>query len=131
MKNREKYKDILMDYALAGVVPAIKDGKIVPCQGANCGDCYFGEGENARCCIVRLKWLDEEYIETDWSKVEVDTKIYVGRTLEEVEAEAFPRYFAKYEDCKVYAYAEGCSSWTAESDEDVVAWDYAKLAEDA
>ena len=130
MKNREKYKDILMDYALVGVNPAIKDGKIVPCQGTNCDNCYFSERENARCYIARLKWLDEEYIEpeTDWSKVEVDTKIYVGRTLEEVEAKAFPRYFAKYEGDRVYAYSDGCSSWTAEDPEDVIDWEYAKLA---
>ena len=130
MKNKEKYKDILMDYALGWESFALtKEGKIGSCNDILCGECVWDD--NYSCRSEKLKWLDEECAETDWSKVEVDTKIYVGQTLEEVEAEAFPRYFAKYEGGRVYAYSDGCSSWTAEGPEDVISWECAKLAEDA
>ena len=129
MKNREKYKDILVDYALAGANPALTKDGIKPCEDTPCDECIWNGKQH--CGKSRLKWLDKEDIpETDWSKVPVDTRIYVGRTLEEVEAEAFPRYFAKYEGDRVYTYVDGCSSWTADGPEDVVDWEYAKLAED-
>ena len=127
MKNREKYKDILVDYALAGVNPALTKDGITICEETPCDECIWN---NEYCGKAKIEWLDEEYTETDWSKVPVDTRIYVGSTLEEVEAEAFPRYFAKYEGDRVYAYSDGRSSWTAEGPEDVISWDYAKLAED-
>lgn len=128
MKNREKYKDILTDYALVGVAPALTKDGIKFCEGTSCGECVWDT--ETPCREAKLKWLDEECAETDWSNVEVDTKIYVGHTLEEVEAEAFPRYFAKYAGGRVYAYSEGCSSWTAEGPDDVISWKFAKLAED-
>lgn len=132
MKNREKYKDILMDYALAGANPALTKDGIKLCEDTPCDECFW-DNSKCNCGKLRLAWLDKEYVqpETDWSKVPVDTRIYVGHTLEEVEAEAFPRYFAReFADGKVYAYAEGCSSWTAEGPEDVTAWEFAKLAEE-
>ena len=59
----------------------------------------------------------------DWSKVKVDTPILVrdikdGKWLE--------RYFAKFEDGKVYAWLGENTSYTASS---VAKWKYAKLAE--
>ena len=83
------------------------------------------------CHMLQLLWLMEEYEEpeepeTDWSKVEVDTPILV-RICE--DGEWLKKYFAKYEDGKVYAWNSGCTSWTVLHDKDVTAWKYAKLAE--
>lgn len=57
----------------------------------------------------------------DWSKVEVDTKILV-RNNEDCNWER--RYFAKYENGRVYAYDSGQTSWSATTS---FSWDFAKL----
>lgn len=77
-------------------------------------------------------WLLNEYKkpekpEIDWSKVSVDTKIYVRDATYESWTK---RYFAKYEDGNIYAWDCGFTSWSAVSEEQVVLWKYAKLAEE-
>ena len=76
-----------------------------------------------------MLWLLEEYKEpeVDWSKVEVDTPILVRRSDNE---EWNKRYFAGYgNDGCIYAWSNGCTSWTAYNNSDVTEWEYAKLAE--
>lgn len=68
-----------------------------------------------------------EYLNiVDWSKVAVDTPIYVraykGNTWEK-------RHFAFFKDGKVYAWLSGVTSWTAENTNYVFSWKDAKLAE--
>lgn len=67
----------------------------------------------------------------DWSKVPVDTKILVSEGGEDWHR----RYFAKYEGGRIYAFSDGCTSFTAcdESECDyqsVCSWKYAKLYEE-
>ena len=64
--------------------------------------------------------------EVDWSKVEVDTPILVSNYS---EAAWVRRYFAKYEDEKIYVWGSGATSWSAEGEDDIFNWEYAKLAE--
>ncbi len=64
--------------------------------------------------------------EIDWSKVPVDTKIWV-RDFE--DNNWLPRHFAKYENGKVFAYDYGRTSWSCEN-KPMLDWNYAKLAED-
>lgn len=59
----------------------------------------------------------------DWSKVKVNTPILVKDHYEERWTK---RYFAKYSDGRVYAWADGKTSWTA--DGYMIDWDCAKLA---
>ena len=61
-----------------------------------------------------------------WNKVEVDTPILVSHA---PKIDWYRRYFAKYEDGKVYAWNDGATSWTAITDDDVTYWERAKLAE--
>ena len=64
----------------------------------------------------------------DWSKVEVDTKILVSCT-----EHGFwdRRHFAKYENGKVYAWANGKTSFSSQNDNDnITHWEFAKLAEE-
>lgn len=71
---------------------------------------------------------DEEECEepkVDWSEVEVDTPILVRDS--EATTPWIRRYFAKYEDGKVYAWSDGLTSWDTEGHS--VTWNYAKLAE--
>lgn len=62
----------------------------------------------------------------DWSKVEVDTPIFVRNSIEEVWK---CRYFAMYENGEVYAWQLGRTSWSNVIKKSPIAWKYAKLAE--
>lgn len=71
----------------------------------------------------KLIW---ERKEIDWSKIPIDTKIWV----KDFENNNWiPRYFAKYENGKVFAYDYGRTSWSC-GDESPLGWDYAKLPEE-
>ena len=61
----------------------------------------------------------------DWSKVEVDTPIFVRNRIEDVWN---CRYFAKYEDGKVYTWCGGRTSWSNVICYEPVNWKYAELA---
>lgn len=61
----------------------------------------------------------------DWSKVEVDTPIFVRNGIEDTWK---CRYFAKYEDGKVYTWCGGRTSWSNVIAYKPVNWEYAELA---
>lgn len=129
MRNIDKYKDELILNAIANSI-AIHDEakKIVPCNDLSCINCRF-YGPDTNCLHAKLEWLQAEYKEpkVDWSKVEVDTPIYV-RNCE--GADWVRRHFAKYENGKVYAWSGGKTSYTTENKKYHNWWLYAKLAEE-
>ena len=121
MKNYEKYANEIREYKGQNFCKDFVKPNILKsdsCDGLACGACY----------MLQMIWLMEDYEEpeTDWSKVEVDTPILVK---EYEESNWTKRYFAKYEDGVVYAWNNGVTSWTANDDECVIAWSFAKLAE--
>lgn len=123
MTNYEKNKELLDMYAVADVPWSVDaDGKIFDCYGNSCEDCIFGE---TICQWERLKWLQEEYKEpeVDWSKVEVDTPIFV-KDLE--NDKWYGRYFAGYIGGKVCTFDNGNTSKDFRL---INHWKYAKLAE--
>lgn len=61
----------------------------------------------------------------DWSKVKVDTKLLVSNNGTQWDK----RYFAKYEDGKIYCFMHGATSWSIKADYEISIWKYAKLAE--
>lgn len=61
----------------------------------------------------------------DWSKVEVDTPIFVRNRIGDMWK---CRYFAKYEDGKVYTWCCGRTSWSNVVSYEPVSWEYAELA---
>ena len=61
----------------------------------------------------------------DWSRVEVDTPIFVRNGIEDTWK---CRYFAKYEDGKVYTWCGGRTSWSNVIAYEPVNWEYAELA---
>ena len=123
MKNYEKYADVIkklksnigIEWCEVFAKPKVLKSFGRTCEEVSCG----------LCNTLTTLWLLEDYEEpeTDWSKVEVDTPILV-RTDEATSW--LRRYFAKYEDGKVYAWNGGGTSWTACG---VSKWKYAKLAE--
>lgn len=120
MKNREKYKDEIMQS-----IKSRQSSKICRLIKENSGgDC---EEINCTVCINFLYplWLEEEYKEpeTDWSKVAIDTPILVSRD----GAIWLKRYFCRYENGKVRAFVNGKTEWSSLGED--CAWSYAKLAE--
>lgn len=62
----------------------------------------------------------------DWSKVSVDTPVFVRDSENDVWK---CRYFAKYEYGKVYTWVDGRTSWSNKISDAPVYWKYVILAE--
>lgn len=125
MLNIEKYRDELIKMGIIDTKKiAIRYGKLSLCCFGCCG-CDISKED---CGKQAEDWLFSEYKEpeVDWSKVKVDTPILVR---DKKEGEWIKRYFAKYENGRVYVWKEGKTSWSAVNEHDVNSWKYAKLAE--
>ena len=122
MTNAEKYREKIENYkevnfCMDFVKPLVLEEKGLSCSGISCNQCY----------MLQMMWLMDEYKEpeTDWSKVAVDTPILVR----DKESETWrKRYFAKFENGKVYAWNDGRTSWSSTCDN--ISWEFAKLAEE-
>ena len=125
MTNYEKYRDkIVKSIDDDDLCSKFIDPKVLKPMGKRCSDISCGY-----CHMLMSIWFMDEYKEpekpeVDWSKVPVDTRVYVK---DEGGKEWFKRYFAKYENGKIYAWDSGYASWTASG---VTSWKYAKLAEE-
>lgn len=129
MTNGEKYGDEIRKLLETDVDDDIEfcDEFIGPkilrktsCSNLTCG----------RCILLQSLWLNEEYKEpeveeVDWSKVPVDTKIFVKSHMTGMWA---PRHFAKYEDGTVATFENGRTSFTVGT-AGLEYWEFAKLAE--
>lgn len=124
MTNGEKYRDEIKKQLLNNNSGSFCDDFIRPkilnkknCCGLSC----------VKCCLLQVLWLNEEYKEpgVDWSKVPVDTKIFV-KDFE--DAEWVPRHFAMYKKGMVYAFPNGKTSFSVE-EKGSIKWNFAKLAE--
>lgn len=124
MKNYEKYADEIRECGGSYFCADFIKPHIL-------GECSCSQMDCERCSMLQNIWLMEEYEEpkepeVDWSKVAVDTPILVRRSDNEEWAK---RYFARYRDGYIYAWSNGCTSWTVYNSSDVTEWEYAKLAE--
>ena len=132
MKNREKYKNELMD--------AIKkDGEICEFMIKHGVSKMFGKEMESFCretecqsCTTALQlWLDEEYEEpeVDWNNVPVDTLV---RVRDAEDKEWLLRYFKGINDegliRRYEAWESGATSVTA--DGIYLCWKYCELVED-
>lgn len=132
MKNRDKYKDELMD--------AIKkDGNTCEFM-INHGvsqmfgkdmESFCGETECTSCTTALQLWLDEEYEEpeVDWSKVPVDTLV---RVRDREDKEWILRYFKGINEDSLRrtyeVWESGATSKTANGK--YLCWNYCELVED-
>ena len=119
MKNYEKYADEIREYKGINICSEFIKPHILEADNCNGIDCQ-------RCAMLQMLWLLEDYKEpeTDWSKIKIDTPILVTNF---EDGKWCKRYFAKFEDGKVYAWVDGGTSWS--SDNKTHKWNYAKLAE--
>ena len=135
MKNREKYKNELMD--------------VIKMDGNTCGfvikhevtrmfgtemESFCGETDCNACGTALQLWLDEEYEEppkpeVDWSKVPVDTLV---RVRDGEDEEWILRYFKGINEDSLRrryeAWESGATSKTA--DDCTEYWKYCELAEE-
>lgn len=128
MTNREKYAEQIIDMALDSIEIAVdKEGKLCDCNVILCSDCAWSDKNR---CRERFKeWAEQEYVEppVDWSKVPVDTKVYVRDS----DSDPWePRYFAKFEDGKIFVWTNGATSFSRNSVCGFSWWNQGKLAED-
>ena len=119
MKNYEKYAEEIREYKGINICSEFIKPHILEADNCNGIDCQ-------RCAMLQMLWLLEDYKEpeTDWSKIKIDTPILVTNF---EDGKWCKRYFAKFEDGKVYAWVDGGTSWS--SDNKTHKWNYAKLAE--
>lgn len=125
MTNKEKFREQLENYAMANILWGVGDKNTPkPCNNSigECKDCKFNK--KSSCKTARLEWLNQEYQAVDWSKVEVDTPVYVRN---DENNEWIPRYFADYKDGKIYTFNDGSTEF---SHSHLKKWNYAKLKED-
>ena len=124
MTNGEKYRDEIKKQLLNTTGDCFCKDFIRP-KILNKKSCENLECE--RCFLLQALWLMEEYKEpgVDWSKVPVDTKIFV----KDYESDHWlARCFAKYADGRVFAFTGGKTSFTS-AENDISGWKFAKLAE--
>lgn len=132
MTNREKYAEQILDIAVTGHSIAVdKKGKLHKCNELDCRDCIFSRVECSEpsCKEKTKKWSEQEYVEppVDWSKVPVDTKVFVRDS----DSDSWsPRYFARFEGGKIFTWTNGATSFSAKGFYDVTWWKQGKLAED-
>lgn len=55
--NYEHYKDEIRD---ADFDFAVRDGKVIPCDGCPCSECLFF-GNHTSCSVLRIEWLYQKY----------------------------------------------------------------------
>lgn len=132
MTNREKYAEQILDIAVSGHSFAInRNGEVSSCGKVPCNECIFRRNKvTDSSCREKLKeWSEQEYVEppVDWSKVPVDTKVYVR----DFDDESWrPRYFARFEDGRIFTWTAGATSFSKDCCANISWWRQAKLAED-
>lgn len=100
------------------------------CTNVHCSECPLGLLNSYDCIsLFTLQKAQEKGLlkepEVDWSKVEIDTKVLVK---DPTTNDWLKRYFAKYEDGKVFVWRWGTTSFT--SDNAVTYWGETKLYEE-
>lgn len=133
MKNREKYKNELMDVIKMDgrICGFVKKHGIFQMFGRD-KESFCGETSCVDCAVALLLWLDEEYEESevDWNEVPVDTLV---RVRDREEQEWTLMYFKGISDYdrahRFMTWCDGATSKTA-SGGDYVRWKYCELVED-
>lgn len=97
-----------------------------------CKDCPLLSDRESGYCAANYGEVTQGQIDAvmtwelpvDWSKVPVDTKVIVWDG-----EKKYKRYFAKYENGKIYTFENGMTSWSEEHGW-LAQWKYGRIAED-
>lgn len=129
MKNREKYRDEILNSVFRGKGEEyckFAKKNVLP----NLTDCTNGECEELYSCglcrDIFAFWLEEEYEEpeVDWSKVPVDTLVRVRDRLNEDWKLAFFKGFYPLEEFK---FATWKNAETSKTGHDYEVWMFCEL----
>lgn len=122
MTNRKKYEHYILTECAEGRFSIFFNKYIKP----NLSCKLFKEYQDFEIAILTNLWLESQCKsrEVDWSKIEVDTPIWVSDC---GNGDWFKRHFAKYENGKVYAFEGGNTSWS--DPYNLTHWEYARLAD--
>lgn len=122
------YKPNINVYIASEQEPTFKDDKFMSCYG----DKQTAIVSSLEVAVVQELLEMYLYIEIDkhidvfdWENVPVDTLIKVRKA----DYEWVYRYFAKYEDGLIFAFANGATSVTAVNKDAVIGYKTAKLVE--
>lgn len=122
------YKPNINVYIASEQEPSFKDDKFMSCYG----DKQTAIVSSLEVAVVQELLEMYLYIEInkhidviDWENVPVDTLIKVRKA----DYEWVYRYFAKYEDGLIFAFANGATSVTAVNKDAVIGYKVAKLVE--
>ena len=126
MLNKEKYAKEILDIVCSGDNLGKQNGHLCPCSNIKCSDCDFN---TTLCCPEEIqKWANSEYKEPeiDWSKVPVDTPIYVW---DNHDNRTYKRHFAGYNKLNnmIITFDNGGTSWS--SGATTTRWIHAKIKE--
>lgn len=135
MKNREKYKNELIDVIKVDgrICGFMKKHEVFRMIGT--GWESFCEMDCIACGMALQLWLDEEYVEpqkpeVDWSKVPVDTLVRVRDNYN--TGNCLLRYFKEFDETlsmrQYVVWADGATSKTAGNCTEN--WMYCELVED-
>ena len=118
------YENVYLTDEIPSMQANTNEWKVSSCKKAIGASAFKNILPKLKCneCIS----IAEELGIVDWSKVAVDTPILVRDLKEQKWGK---RYFAFFEDEKVYAWVGGATSWSDDGDKNVLKWEYAKLAE--
>lgn len=100
------------------------------CTGARCSQCIFNVAGG--CCGLELENPEKAIdlimnykISVDWTKVPVDTPIYVRDSEED---DWLPQYFSGFVNGKVFAWVGGKTSFSSKNKlSNTISWKFAKL----
>ena len=127
MLNKEKYAKEIINIACSGDSIGMRNGILCSCDTINnCKHCDF-YNEEILCEQIIKEWANSEYKEReiDWSKVPVDTPIYVW---DDNDSKTYKRYFAGHNQINnmIIAFDNGGTSWSSAI---TTKWDNAKIKE--
>jgi hypothetical protein len=125
MKINELEVGKLYTYKDGSAICKINEKRKLFTKLANSPYCHFNESGMSYNYVASIEF--EEYIpKVNWSKIKVDTKVYVRNSIDD---NWLPRYFAKYKNGIFYAWEDGATSWSTGNYK--VSWKYYKLAEES
>ena len=125
--NKEKYAKEIVELATNGIgsIAIVNDKPCCCGEGTSCSRCDLMYGD---CDELLKKWANSEYKEReiDWSKVPVDTPIYVW---DNNDNRTYKRHFAGYNKVNnmIIAFDNGGTSWS--SGATTTRWIHAKIKE--
>lgn len=120
----DNYDNIYLTNEKPSMFDDVDEVRISSCEKAMGASAFKSILPKLNCneCIS----IGEELGIIDWSKIAVDTPVFVRDSENDVWK---CRYFAKYEYGKVYTWVDGRTSWSNKISDVPVYWKYAELAE--